>query len=64
MIRILENWKQKQNEEKPLLVLVTTSGGGNRSAAFTMNALQKIDSVTHGELMKKTFLITGASGVC
>ena len=62
MIRILENWKQKQNEEKPLLVLITTSGGGNRSAAFTMNALQKIDSVTHGELMKKTFLITGASG--
>jgi len=62
MIRILENWKQKQNEEKPLLVLITTSGGGNRSAAFTMNALQKIDSVTHGELLKKTFLITGASG--
>jgi hypothetical protein len=62
MIQILENWKQKQNEEKPLLVLITTSGGGNRSAAFTMNALQKIDSVTHGELMKKTFLITGASG--
>ena len=62
MIRILENWKQKQNEAKPLLVLVTTSGGGNRSAAFTMNALQKIDSITHGELMKKTFLITGASG--
>ena len=62
MIRILENWKQKQNEQKPLLVLITTSGGGNRSAAFTMNALQKIDSATHGELMKKTFLITGASG--
>jgi hypothetical protein len=62
MIRILENWKQKQNEDKPLMVLITTSGGGNRSAAFTMNALQKIDSVTHGELMKKTFLITGASG--
>jgi len=62
MIRILGNWKQKQTEGKPLLVLVTTSGGGNRSAAFTMNALQKIDSVTHGELMKRTFLITGASG--
>ncbi len=62
MIRILENWKQKQNEPKPLLVIINTSGGGNRSAAFTMNALQKIDSVTHGELMKKTFLITGASG--
>jgi hypothetical protein len=62
MISVLENWKKKQNEEKPLLVVLNTSGGGNRSAAFTMNALQKIDSVTHGELMKKTFLITGASG--
>jgi hypothetical protein len=62
MISILENWKKKQNEEKPLLVIINTSGGGNRSAAFTMNALQKIDSITHGELMKKTFLITGASG--
>jgi hypothetical protein len=62
MIRILDNWKKKQNEEKPLLVIINTSGGGNRSAAFTMNALQKIDSITHGELMRKTFLITGASG--
>ena len=62
MIHILENWKKKQNEEKPLLVIINTSGGGNRSAAFTMNALQKIDSITHGELMKKTFLMVGASG--
>jgi len=62
MISVLENWKKKQNDEKPLLVVINTSGGGNRSAAFTMNALQEIDSFTHGELMKKTFLITGASG--
>jgi len=62
MITILENWKKKQNEDKPLLVIICTSGGGNRSAAFTMNALQKIDSVTNGQLLKKTFLITGASG--
>jgi hypothetical protein len=62
MTSILENWKKNQDEEKPLLVIINTSGGGNRSATFTMNALQKIDSITHGELMKKTFLITGASG--
>jgi hypothetical protein len=62
MLRILENWKKKQTEEKPVLVIITASGGGSRSATFTMNALQKLDSVTHGELMKKTFLITGASG--
>jgi hypothetical protein len=62
MIRVLDNWKKKQGEEKPLLTFIITSGGGNRSAAFTMDALQRLDSVTNGELLKKTFLITGASG--
>lgn len=62
MIGILEKWKKKQGEEKPLLVLINTSGGGHRSATFTMSTLQRLDSVTNGELMKKTFLITGASG--
>lgn len=62
MISILENWKKKQHEEKPLMFVITTSGGGNRSATFTMNVLQHLDSLTHGELMNKTVLITGASG--
>jgi len=62
MISILENWKKKQNESKPLLVIINTSGGGHRSATFTMSVLQHLDSITHGELMKKTFLISGASG--
>jgi hypothetical protein len=62
MLSILENWKKRQTEEKPLMFVITTSGGGNRSAAFTMNVLQRLDSLTNGELMKKTVLITGASG--
>ncbi len=62
MIQILENWKKKQKEEKPVLYIVNTSGGGNRSATFTMNVLQRLDSLSGGELMNKTFLITGASG--
>lgn len=62
MIRVLENWKRNQDEEKPLLVLINTSGGGHRSASFTMSILQRLDSITHGGFMKKTFLITGASG--
>lgn len=62
MISILENWKKKQTEAKPLMFVITTSGGGNRSATFTMNVLQRLDSLTHGELMNKTVLITGASG--
>ena len=62
MISILEKWKQKQDSAKPLLVVVNTSGGGHRSATFTMSVLQHLDSITHGGIMKKIFLINGASG--
>lgn len=62
MIAVLEAWKKKQGEEKPMMIIISTSGGGNRSATFTMNVLQRLDSVTNHQLMKKTFLITGASG--
>jgi hypothetical protein len=41
---------------------MTTSGGGTRSATFTMDVLQRLDSITNGKIMNKTFLITGASG--
>ena len=59
---IMERWKQKQDEEKPLMILMTTSGGGTRSATFTMDVLQRLDSITNGKIFDKTFLITGASG--
>ncbi len=62
MTGILENWKQKQKDEKPLLVILNTSGGGHRSATFTMSVLQYLDSVTNGSIFNKVFLISGASG--
>jgi hypothetical protein len=62
MIHILDNWKKKQDSDKPLMIVISTSGGGHRSATFTMKVLQQLDSITHGQIMKKTFLITGASG--
>ncbi|MBL0130908.1 MAG: patatin-like phospholipase family protein [Chitinophagaceae bacterium] len=62
MIGILNTWKKKQDSDKPLLVLINTSGGGHRSATFTMSVLQQLDSITGGAIMKKTFLINGASG--
>jgi hypothetical protein len=55
MIQILERWKQRQD-------IINTSGGGNRSATFTMNTLQYLDSLSNGQLMRKTALIAGASG--
>ncbi len=62
MISVLNNWKKHQDSDKPLLVLVNTSGGGHRSATFTMSVLQHLDSITNGTIMKKAFLISGASG--
>lgn len=62
MSSILNTWKAKQGTEKPLLVVINTSGGGHRSATFTMAVLQELDSLSKGALMKKTFLINGASG--
>ncbi len=62
MISILNNWKKHQAEEKPLLVLFNFSGGGLRGASFSMNVLQQLDSATHGEIMNRTFLMSGASG--
>ena len=62
MLAILERWKARQSSSKPILFLVNTSGGGNRSATFTMSILQRLDSLSGGQLMRKTFLISGASG--
>ena len=62
MIAVLNKWKAKQQVDKPIMVFINVSGGGLRSAAFTMNALQQTDSICGGNLMKKTFLISGASG--
>ncbi|MBC7904674.1 MAG: patatin-like phospholipase family protein [Gemmatimonadaceae bacterium] len=62
MIAILENWKRKQQTEKPLMFIINVSGGGTRSATFTLSLLQRLDSLCGGKLMDKTFLITGASG--
>jgi hypothetical protein len=62
MISILGKWKSHQQSDKPWLILINTSGGGHRSATFTMSVLQYLDSITHGTIMKRAFLINGASG--
>ncbi len=61
-IEVLNRWKAKQKTEKPILYIINTSGGGSRSAAFTMNVLQRLDSMMNGQLMNQTVLINGASG--
>lgn len=62
MITILNNWKKKQDEEKPVMFFINVSGGGLRSGTFVMNTLQKLDSVTNGKFFNHTMMINGASG--
>ncbi len=62
MITILDHWKQNQHEDKPLMIVFNFSGGGVRSASFSMNVLQALDSITDGKIMNKTMLMSGASG--
>jgi Patatin-like phospholipase len=62
MVEVLNRWKNKQTEAKPLMYLLNFSGGGTRSATFTFNILQQLDTLLDGRLMDKTFLISGASG--
>ncbi len=62
MIALLENWKKKQKEDKPVMFFINVSGGGLRSATFVMNALQQLDSATNGKLLPHTMLISGSSG--
>jgi len=62
MVGILDRWKAKQQDKKPLMVVFNFSGGGVRSATFAMNVLQQLDSISGGTIMKKTVLISGASG--
>ncbi|MBL3657464.1 patatin-like phospholipase family protein [Fulvivirga sp. 2943] len=60
---ILENWKAKFDPNtKPKMVLLCASGGGQRAALWTLYSLQVADSLTNGQLMKNSMLITGASG--
>ena len=62
MIGILNRWKALQDETKPLMIVLNFSGGGVKSSTFAMNILENLDSITKGTIMKKTALISGASG--
>lgn len=61
-IQILNNWKEKNQNEKPKLIIINTSGGGSRSALWTMLVLQKCNQHIGQVFLDRTHLITGASG--
>lgn len=62
MVDILENWKARQQSDRPHAVFLCVSGGGQRAALWTVNALQNVDSTLGYSIMDRAPLITGASG--
>jgi hypothetical protein len=61
-IALLNAWKARQTEDKPVLVLLACSGGGWRAATLTLHVLHRLDSVSGKHLMQRSFLVSGASG--
>ena len=62
-LTMLNNWRSKfSNDQKPRMVFLCVSGGGKRAALWALTSLQTTDSLTDGNLMKNSILITGASG--
>lgn len=64
MLEILENWKSKQKSTggNPRMILINSSGGGLRASLWTFGLMQRLDSLSGGDFMDKTFMICGSSG--
>ncbi len=63
---ILEKWKAKASighgDEKLPMVITNCSGGGISAGYWSIRVLQTLDSLTKGDFMRHTVLMTGASG--
>ncbi len=64
MLEVLENWKSRQSSEggKPRMILINSSGGGLRASLWTFALMQRLDSLSGGNFMDNTFMISGSSG--
>ncbi len=61
-IKILNNWKAKQQKVKPKIIFLCVSGGGLKAATWTSQVIQQVDQHLEGEFLNHTSLISGASG--
>ncbi len=60
--KVLENWKARTQEEKPVAVFLNVPGGGLRSAMWTMHSISEADDRVNGNLWKNLLMISGSSG--
>ncbi|GAB4327111.1 MAG: hypothetical protein OHK0038_00730 [Flammeovirgaceae bacterium] len=62
-LQILRHWRAKfRSDEKPKMILLCVSGGGQRASIWTLKTLQYLDSLSNGNFLRQTMLITGSSG--
>lgn len=61
-LEMLQNWKSKTGEEKPVAVFLNVPGGGLRSAMWTIQSIGKANEISNGELWDNLLLISGSSG--
>ncbi|OAV43408.1 hypothetical protein [Lewinella sp. 4G2] len=61
-VKILNNWREKQGQEKPPFIIVCASGGGLTAALWATHVTQTLERCSEGALLRGTALMTGASG--
>lgn len=64
-LEILDNWKEKltrSGKKKPKMIFFCVSGGGLKAATWAMEVLQHADSISDGNFLEHTVLMSGASG--
>ncbi|MEZ4721703.1 MAG: patatin-like phospholipase family protein [Flavobacteriales bacterium] len=61
-VRLLENWKRKTGQNKPVAVILNVPGGGLRSAMWTIQSIAEANEISEGSLWNNMLLISGSSG--
>lgn len=61
-LQMLQNWKEKQSNPKPKMVIVNASGGGHRASFWTYTVMQQLIVTLGDKVMENSILFTGASG--
>ena len=62
-LQMLTNWRRKfPADTPPKLIIVCASGGGPPAALWALHVLQTADSMTKGQLMEHTMLMSCVSG--
>ena len=62
MLSILDNWRAKQPDSLPPFVILSVSGGGLTAGLWATHLAQSLEAYSEGDFLRRTALITGASG--